>query len=217
MRSLMKHQTIFLFFPAALITGAVLLASCEKQETAAAPSPSPVTVPVTAAQVPDPTPSEEEPALAAVPPEDAAPAVPQEQAIAAFKAEIAAIKKFMQDNEGSEDSAKAMENLKELVTQATSVKTEGLPEDLASAYQRMTKVMSDVQDTLATLPVPVDQFAEYMKQEASRSPEAAQELTAKIQEFKISMEKLQEEGTIAAAKLKDVGAKYGIEGLELGN
>ena len=122
----------------------------------------------------------------------------------------------MEANQRSADAATGLANLRELVKRASAVSTEGLPEDLASAYTGMTGVMQRVQTTLDSLPVPVEQLQNYLGQETAKGAAEAQEVAAKITAFKNAMDALQTEGETAAATLKQAGAKYGVESIDLG-
>lgn len=134
-----------------------------------------------------------------------------------FKEDINAIKAFMVANEGSADAKVGFENLKELISRASAVKTEGIPEDLAASFQRMISVMKRIETTLADLPVPLDQFSNYFEGEKLKGGAAADEVQAKLQAFQTSMEALAKEGEAASAELKEVGARYGIQSLDLGS
>lgn len=206
-------KNFVLSFPAVTLTGAVILlgTSCDKQEPAAAP-PVIVASPVVAAPAnPMSTPpAEAAPAAAAA----AAPAA--NPALETFKAEIQSIKVFMEKNQGSSDATVGLANLRELVRRASAVKTEGLPGDLASAFQSMSSVMQRVQTTLDSLPVPVEKLQAHLKEQEAKGGGAAVEAADKIAAFSKTMEALSKEGATASAKLKEVGAKYGIASLDLG-
>ena len=150
-------------------------------------------------------------------PASAVPVVPLtgEPALEAFKAEIGAIKAFMEANEGATDPAVGLENLRELIKRAAAVSTAGLPEDLAAAYQNMNTVMGAVQRTLDDLPVPMEQIQKYMDEEKSKGGAAEQEAEAKLTAFKTAMAGHEEDGKAASAKLKEVGTKYGIAFVDL--
>ncbi len=195
------------------LTAAALTLSCEKQESAA---PAPAPVPAAA------TPPAAAPAATVVtdtagsfPVTPTVPVAETSPALETFKAEVKAIKTFMEANQDTKDAAVGLANLRELVTRASAVKTEGLPGDLAEAYQAMTGVMSRIQATLDDLPVPVDQLQAYMTAETAKGAAAAQEVAAKLNAFQTAMESHQKDGEAASTKLKAVGAKYGIESLEL--
>ncbi len=186
--------------------------SCEKKEEMAAAA-APV---VPAAVVPE---AGVVPAAAAegAKAAESAGVVPEGGAqMEAFKAEIKGIKAFMEANQRSADAATGLANLRELVKRASAVSTEGLPEDLASAYAGMTGVMQRVQSTLDSLPVPVEQLQDYLTKETAKGAAAAQEVAAQVTAFKTSMDGLQKEGEAAAATLKQAGSKYGIESIDLG-
>lgn len=185
--------------------------ACDKPENPSAPpaAPSQETLPApvvdpAAAETPSPVPG----------PGDASPAT-ESAALEHFKTEIAGIKAFMEANQGTNDAAAGLANLKELVSRASAVKTEGLPEDLATAYQDMTGVMQRVQTTLSGLPVPVEQLADYIQTEGGKGGAAADEVKLRMDAFKAAMETLGKEGEAASAKLKEAGTKYGIESLDL--
>ncbi|MDB6070386.1 MAG: hypothetical protein JWL81_1557 [Verrucomicrobiales bacterium] len=198
---------------------AVALSACGKKEeppvppvpapsTAAAPGPldaplSPVTVPPTPIPAPAPAAAEAN--------ADAQPA-----AIARFKAEVEVIKDFVEANQAATDPAAGLASLRELIKRAAAVRTEGLPEDLATAYQTMTAAMQRVQSALDDMPVPIDQLQSHLENQKQKSDAAGRELQAKIEAFKTTMEGLGKESEAASAKLKEVGAKYGIQSLELG-
>ena len=187
------------------VAGAALLTSCEKKE---AVGEAPAAVPATSAAV---APVVLIPAAAAETPVDG-----QEAALAGFKSEIKEIKAFMEANQESKDPAAGLDNLRELVRRAVAVKTEGLPADLTEAYQAMTGVMTRLQTTLDDLPVPVDQMETYMAAEKAKGGTAEQEIVAKLAAFQTAMASHQKDGEAASAKLKEIGAKYGIESLDLG-
>lgn len=189
------------------LAGAALLTSCEKKEAVVETPPAAPAVPAAEAPVVSITP-------AAATPET--PVGGQEAALAGFKSEIKDIKAFMEANQESKDPAAGLENLRELVRRAVAVKTEGLPPDLTEAYQAMTGVMTRLQTTLDDLPVPVDQMETYMAAEKAKGGTAEQEIVAKLAAFQTAMASHQKDGEAASAKLKEIGAKYGIESLDLG-
>ena len=191
------------------VAGAALLTSCEKKEAVVdAPVAAPA-APAAVAPVVSPAPA---PAAAAA----ETPVDGQEAALAGFKSEIKEIKAFMEANQESKDPAVGLDNLRELVRRAVAVKTEGLPADLTEAYQSMTGVMTRLQTTLDDLPVPVDQMETYMAAEKAKGGTAEQEIAAKLAAFQTAMAGHQKDGEVASAKLKEIGAKYGIEALDLG-
>ncbi len=189
------------------IAGVSLCLSCDKKEPAAGPpsgSPAPVASAGTMSVPPDTTSPGDTPVSS------------PDAALESFKAEIKSIKAFMEANQNASDPTSGLTNLRELVKRAAAVSTEGLPADLSAAYQDMTSVMQRVQLTLDDLPVPVDKLDAYMKQEALKGQAAASEVAAKLTSFQTSMSGLQKDGETAAAKLKLVGAKYGVESFEIG-
>jgi len=192
---------------AASLTGAAFLVGCDKKESAAV-APAPETAPVPAMTAP----------AEAVPdaPAETAPALTGEAAIEAFKTEVKGIKAYMEANQGTSDATASLNNLRELIRRAAAVDTAGLPEDLASAYTTMTAVMQSVQSTLDDLPVPVDQLQKFTDEETAKGGPAAEEIKAKRAAFAAAMAIHQTAGEAATANLKDVGAKYGIEALDLG-
>ena len=187
------------------VAGAALLNSCEKKEAVVE---APAAVPAAPAAVAP---------VVLIPPAAAeTPVDGQEAALAGFKSEIKEIKAFMEANQESKDPAAGLDNLRELVRRAVAVKTEGLPADLTEAYQAMTGVMTRLQTTLDDLPVPVDQMETYMAAEKAKGGTAEQEIVAKLAAFQTAMASHQKDGEAASAKLKEIGAKYGIESLDLG-
>ena len=193
------------------VAGAALLTSCEKKEAVVeAPVAAPAAL-AAVAPVVSPAPAAAAAAAAAETPVDG-----QEAALAGFKSEIKEIKAFMEANQESKDPAAGLDNLRELVRRAVAVKTEGLPADLTEAYQSMTGVMTRLQTTLDDLPVPVDQMETYMAAEKAKGGTAEQEIVAKLAAFQTAMAGHQKDGEVASAKLKEIGAKYGIEALDLG-
>ncbi len=189
----------------ASLAGAVLVVGCDKPDPAPAPAPPAPVAAVPA--LPDAA-----PAIPANPP----PALTGEAAMEAFKTEVKSIKAFIESNQNSADETTALKNLRELIKRAAAVPTEGLPEDLATAYQAMNGVMQRVQATMDDLPVPMEQFQAYMIEEKAKGGAAAAEVTAKRAAFDAAMKAHEEDGKAASAKLREVGAKYGIEALELG-
>lgn len=193
------------------------LVSCDKKETpAVAPAPAPAAPavsPVPAAPAPAPAPAAAEPAAPS--PTAAAPGAPQD-ALASFKADIVAIKTFMEQNQGSSNPAEGLENLRELIKRAAAVNTANIPEDLAGAFNDMSSVMQRVQAALDDLPVPANELPGYISSAEIKGGEAKAEMEAKVAAFQTSMQALQQEGEAASAKFNEAGAKYGIPSLELG-
>ena len=184
------------------MAGAVILTGCDKKEpVATAPAFGTAPVPVMAA-----------PGDAA--PADTAPALTGGAAINAFKEEIKAIKAFMDANQDNADPAAALSNLRELIKRAAAVDTAGLPEDLAAAYTAMNTVMQSAQATMDDLPVPLEQLEQYTNDQKAKGGAAAEEVMAKRAAFEAAMAIHQKDGEAASAKLKEVGAKYGIEALD---
>jgi hypothetical protein len=214
-RSLDGMKNSVLSRPAAALAGGALLlcASCsEKQETSQA---VPVVVVTPAPAVPAATSAPSAPASApAAGSPDVSPVA--NAALDAFKKEIESIKTFMEKNQGSTDPSVGLANLRELVRRSSSVPTEGLPGDLASAFKAMSSVMQRVQTTLDSLPVPVEKLQQHLKEQQEKGVGPASEAADKVAAFQKAMEALSAEGTAASAKLKEVGAKYGIASLDLG-
>ena len=204
------------FSPCRLVSvamaGVALLSSCDKQEVPAPVSPAPVPAPTSAGTAVPLTP---ETAPGSAPPAALAPSA-QEAAIAAFKAEVESIKAFMEANQASPSEEVALANVKELIKRAGTVKTDGLPEDLATAYQEMNRVMQRVQTSMNDLPVPIQNLPNYLKDEKAKGAAAEAEAQARVEAFKTTSTQLQKEGEAASAKLKEAGAKYGISSLDLG-
>ena len=203
-RNLMNHTSSTLRLILTSMAGAALMTGCDKKEPAAG---GPSAVPVAA--LPDAPPQ-------AVATGEPAPALTGEAAMEAFKAEVKGIKAFMEANQANTDPAAGLDSLRELIKRAAAVPTDGLPEELAAAYQNMTAVMQRVQGTLDDLPVPVDQFQKYTDGEKAKGGVAAEEIMAKRSAFEAAMTVHQKDGEAASAKLREIGAKYGIEALELG-
>lgn len=192
------------------------LASCDQPEkpgSAATPPP-----PVRATSAPpvatepsafDPSPISGEDA-----PAETAATTP---ALENFKAEMTALKNFMDDQGPQQETAVAgMTMLKEIIARARAVKTEGLPDDLREAWEAMTIVMAKMEAELATLPAPPDKLDEYFANQLANDPASLAELEPKIQAFAQRMEQIGQEGRIAASNLRNVAQKYGIESIDLG-
>ena len=186
------------------MAGAAFLTGCDKQEPVT-PAPALGTAPAPAMV----------PAESGAAPAATATVLTGDAAIAAFKTEIDGIKAFMEANEGATDPAVGLDNLRELIRRAAAVSTAGLPEDLASAYQNMTTVMAAVQATIDDLPVPMEQIQKYMEEEKTKGGAAEQEAEAKLAAFKTAMAGHEKDGEAASAKVKEAGAKYGIEFVDL--
>ena len=196
----------FLKLVPAFMAGAAFLTSCDKQEPVAV-APSPVTAPVPSMTAsPDAPPAD---------PAQMAPSLTGQAAIDAFKEEVKAIKAFVDANQGDTDPAIALANLRELIKRAAAVNTAGLPEDLASAYTSMNSVMQAAQATMDDLPVPLEQLEQYTVAQKDKGGAAAEEVMAKRVAFEAAMASHQKDGEAASAKLKEVGAKYGVEALDI--
>jgi len=122
----------------------------------------------------------------------------------------------MEANQASPSEEVALANVKELIKRAGTVKTDGLPEDLATAYQEMNRVMQRVQTSMNDLPVPIQNLPDYLTREKAKGAAAEAEAQARVEAFKTTSTQLQKEGEAASAKLKEAGAKYGISSLDLG-
>lgn len=197
------------FLPLAALLAVASLTGCDKKASPAptAPTANSETAPVPALAMPPGT--DAETAVASEVP------LTDEAALAAFKAEIKGIKVFMEANQGNTDAGAALGNLREFIKRSAAVSVAGLPEDLSTAYTGMVTVMQSVQATLDDLPVPVDQLQKYTDDEKAKGTAEGEAVMAKRAAFEASMIRLQEDGKIASDKLKEVGAKYGIEALEL--
>jgi len=209
---------------AALSTaGCLVLVACDKKE-AGAPAVAPPTssavppAPTPTPPVPAPTPAPNEVPAAATPGSAEATPAPSAEAaaIAAFKAEVEKIKSFMEANQASPNESVALANARQLFKMAAAVKTDGLPADLAAAYQEMNRVMQGVSSCMNDLPVPIEQLPDLLAKEKAKGAAADAELQAKLEAFKTTYETLQKDGEAAAATLKEVGARYGIESFTIG-
>ena len=143
----------------------------------------------------------------------AAPAVPTAWAadeakagVEAFKAEIKAIKTWVETQEKGlkENPMGGIALMKELVTKVQAVKTDKLPSDLKEAFTGFSTVLGEMGATI---------FKD--------APEKAEEMLpfmmklAQDPDFQTKMEKLGKAGDAASAKLKEVAKKYGIDDLDL--
>ena len=123
----------------------------------------------------------------------------------------------MEANQATNNPVVALANARELFKRAAAVKTEGLPADLAAAFQEMNRVMQQADASMKDLPVAIEDSPSYLTKEKAKGAEAEAEVQARIAAFQTTLDTLQTEGAAAAAKLKEAGAKYGIESFELGD
>lgn len=191
----------------AAAVAAFLITGCDKQQTQAqAPSAS-----TTTSSAPTPPPPVGE--TGSVEPE---PTVPVEgSSLEVYKRSIHDIKVFMEERQGETDSVKALEHLRSLVTRISAVKTEGLPTDLATSFAAVRDAMQQIQTTFDALPVPVDQFEKWMAAQATKGDAAVAEAQKKMDTFVQTMTAIQKEIEPAAKKMNEVGARYGIDPLDL--
>ncbi|MES2706023.1 MAG: hypothetical protein V4726_05405 [Verrucomicrobiota bacterium] len=185
-------------FPAILCAAA--LTACD-QPTAA---PTPPVAP------PAPTPIGE---AGSVTPEPTVPTA--NSSLEGYKTSITEIKTFMESHQNEEDSVKALDRLRELVTRISVVKTDGLPDDLATAFNTVKTGMQRIQTAFDSLPVPVDQFEQWMADQAAKGGDAVKEAEARMETFVETMTTIQKDIEPAAKAMNEAGAKYGVPPLDL--
>jgi hypothetical protein len=122
-------------------------------------------------------------------------------ALESFKAKIGGLSEWFKKQKGQagDDPAKAHQLMGEMMTKVNSISTEGLPEDLKGAFDGYERAMAKVQEISQSLPVDQAGAEAWYRDNADR------------------LRALENETIVALKKLKEVAAKHGITGLDLGN
>jgi hypothetical protein len=138
--------------------------------------------------------------------EEPAPATPRSEAAALkeFKTEMAAIKSWMQAQQAKAKAEAnplaALKAIGEISVKFGKVRTDGLPDDLATHYKKMTGVVKKMAAIFKGMPEDETELKSWMMQKATDP------------EFGPKMQKLGKEANETGEKLKEIGKKYGLEG-----
>lgn len=186
---------------------ALMLGACDKPADPASSSsaPPPEPPPVGEAGTPEPEPAPE--------PEPTVPA--SGSSLEAYKTSIRDIKLFMESHQSETDPAKALDRLRELVIRISAIKTDDLPADLAASFKTVRTSMQRIQTAFDALPVPVNQFEDWMAAEMAKGENAAAAAQAKMDQFIKTMSDVQAEIEPASKAMNETGAKYGVDPLDL--
>jgi hypothetical protein len=136
----------------------------------------------------------------------AAPAVDESKAaVEAFKTEMEGVKTWMEEKGKALDkNPMGMLTLtKQLADKMQAVKTDKLPADLKEAFADFTGIVGEMGAIFKDAPEKAEEMLPFMMK-LGQDPN-----------FRTKMEKIGKAGDAAAAKLKEIGAKYGVEGLDL--
>ena len=138
--------------------------------------------------------------------EEAAPATPRSEAAALkeFKADMGAIKTWTvaQQLKAKTNPMAGLKMIGEMNTKIAKVRTDGLPDDLASQYKKMSAIIKKMAAVFKGLPEDEAEMMTWM-QEKVKDPE-----------FGEKMQTLGKEATETGEKLKEIGKKYGINELD---
>jgi len=147
---------------------------------------------------------EEKPSAVAEAAKKAAATRTEEVALKEFKADMAGVKKWVQ-GEQAKISAHPMAMVKmlgEIDTKFVGVRTDGLPEDLASQYVKMSDAMKRISAIFKESPADEKDLAKWM---VTKTKDPA---------FNETMQSLQKEAKVAGQALKEIGLKYGVTELD---
>ncbi|HEX2750455.1 MAG TPA: hypothetical protein VHM91_20790, partial [Verrucomicrobiales bacterium] len=134
---------------------------------------------------------------------DAAPATPRSEkdALKEFKSDMAAIKKWTiaEQAKAKQNPMAGLKMVGEMNSKIGKVRTDGLPEDLAGEYKKMTGVIKQMAALFKGMP---EDEAELMSWAQSKFTDPA---------FGEKMQALGKEATETGEKLKTIGKKYGLD------
>ncbi|MDB6134415.1 MAG: hypothetical protein JWM59_2658 [Verrucomicrobiales bacterium] len=186
---------------------ALLLGACDKP---AEPAPAPASAATSSAPPPEPPPVGE---TGTPEPEPTVPA--SGSSLETYRTSIRDIKLFMESHQSETDPAKALDRLRELVIRISAIKTDDLPADLAASFKTVRTSMQRIQTAFDALPVPVNQFEDWMAAETAKGEDAAAAAQAKMDQFIKTMSDVQAEIEPAGKAMNETGAKYGVDPLDL--
>jgi hypothetical protein len=134
------------------------------------------------------------------------PATPRSEAVALkeFKADMAALKAWVQA-EKAKTAVNPMAMVKmlgEIDTKFLKVRTDGLPDDLAGEYTKMSEAMKKISAVFKGGPADEAELVNWMLAKT------------KAPGFNEKMEALEKEAKETGSKLKETGKKYGITELD---
>ncbi len=134
---------------------------------------------------------------------DAAPVTPrsEKEALKEFKSDMAAIKKWTiaEQAKAKENPMAGLKMVGAMNAKIGKVRTDGLPEDLAGEYKKMTGVIKQMAALFKGMP---EDDAELMSWAQSKFTDPA---------FGEKMQTLGKEATETGEKLKTIGKKYGVD------
>ena len=145
-------------------------------------------------------------ATPATPAAPAAPAVDESKAaVEAFKTEMQGVKSWVEAQEKAikDNPMGGLTMMKQLVEKIQAVKTDKLPADLKEAFTGFTGVLGEMGAIFKDAPEKAEEMLPFMMK------------LAQDPDFQGKMDKLGKSGDEAAAKLKEIAQKYGIEDLDL--
>lgn len=119
----------------------------------------------------------------------------EKTAIANFKSEVESVGKWIDEKQKTPPTgpAEGMAMMRDIIARLKSIKTDGLPADLKSAWDEMSVILSDMGEVVKTMPSKPQDEAKAMS-----------EMMPKMMAIQARIEP-------AAKKLKEAGGKYGIK------
>ncbi len=132
--------------------------------------------------------------------------IDEKTAIANFKTDVENFSKWAKEKSAAAktDPVAGIAMMGELSSKFKSIKTDGLPTDLKSAWTEMGGVLGEMADLFKDLKIPKAE-----KPEDNEKAMAA--LFPKMMELAPKMEAIKKKGDPIMKKLKEVGTKYGLD------
>jgi hypothetical protein len=132
----------------------------------------------------------------------------EETALKEFKADVKKIKAWAESQKDPEgDPVAGILKINEMAAKISEVRTDGLPEDLATPFQEMTDVVGKMAEMFKDVPADADEFQKWMIDKTTADPNFGKQLQEDMTKLGAKAEK-------AAKQLKEAGVKYGIKDLD---
>jgi len=135
-----------------------------------------------------------------------APVTPrnEETALKEFKGDMKKVKEWAESQKkDAANPAAGMRMILQMSEKMSAVRTDGLPEDLATGFTEMSKLIGKMASYFEGAPEEDDEFKGWLEKKVSDA-----EFLQKMQE---EMPKLGQEIETKGKELKEIGAKYGIK------
>lgn len=131
-----------------------------------------------------------------------------DEALDGFKKEMASLEAYTKEQEAAlkDNPMAGIAMIRNIVGKLKSVKTAGLPADLAAGYADFVGVISKMGDIFKDWPDKPEEMQAFILKKAGEDPKF-------MDSFGEKMAGLEKEMAPAVAKLDELGKKYGLDGL----